>query len=161
MRARCARRRTDSQRHRGVIHGETERIALEFHLRDNVDLVLAAGGDEALTLRTEKRRGPAEGQARQQVEQRQLGAGLGPHRVRYSVGAMNLTAHPWPSTDEIRVGSTILTSDSLAMKVVMRMLSSGVLSTAWRGPNLRVAISGSNEYPCCAACHRSLAKPGE
>jgi hypothetical protein len=123
-----ASRWTHSHRHRRVVYGKTELIASESHLRSNVDLILAAGRDKVLALGAEKRRSLTKRQARQKIKQLQRGDGLGAHRFCQSVGEANLTSHPRPTTDEMRTGSTILTSDSLATKVVRRMLLRLVLS---------------------------------
>jgi len=45
-----------------------------------------------------------------------------------SIGGMNCTSHPKGCISRIRLGSTILTSDSPAKKVVMRMLLRAVLT---------------------------------
>ena len=74
-------RRTQGQRYRGRVHGEAKPIPIEFDLSSDVDVVLAAGGDEPIAFGTQEFRNPGESQSRQRVEERQLGARLRQHKI--------------------------------------------------------------------------------
>jgi hypothetical protein len=76
-----ARRRTQGQRYGGGVNGEAKPILIEFDLGGDIDVVLAACGNEVIALGTQELRGPDESEARQRVEQRQLGAGLRQHET--------------------------------------------------------------------------------
>ncbi len=129
-----ARRGTEGKRDRRAVHSEAKFLLIKFNLAGDIDVVLAASHDEATSLGTQKLRRPGEGQAREGIEQRQLGARFRQHHssgaVSFpgSVGGMNCTSHPKGSTAWMRLGSTILTSDSPAKNVVMRMLERAVLT---------------------------------
>ncbi|HWX30782.1 MAG TPA: hypothetical protein VNZ53_25500 [Steroidobacteraceae bacterium] len=73
--------RAEGKRDGGRVHGEAKAILIEFDLSGDVDVVLAAGGDEAITLGTQEFRNPGESQSRQRVEERQLGAWLRQHEI--------------------------------------------------------------------------------
>jgi hypothetical protein len=65
-----ARRRTQGKRYGGGVNGEAKPILIEFDLGGDVDVVLAARGNEVIALRTQELRGPNESEARKRVEQR-------------------------------------------------------------------------------------------
>jgi hypothetical protein len=75
-----------------------------------------------------------ERKAREGIKQRQLGARLRQHdsptalSLPGSVGETRCTSHPKGTTDWMRLGSTILTSDSPAKNVMIRMLERAVLT---------------------------------
>ena len=73
--------RTQGQRHGGRVHGEAEPIPIEIDLGGEVDIVLPAGSDEVGAFGAQKFRGLKESQARQFVEERQLGALLRQHEI--------------------------------------------------------------------------------
>jgi hypothetical protein len=77
----ATRRRIESQPYGGGFDGEAELIGTQLYLGRDVDIVLAALGDETLAFGAEQFRGLPESQAREQVEQRQLGARLGQHAI--------------------------------------------------------------------------------
>ena len=99
------------------------------------ELALAGLRERFPSAGPQELRRPAKGEVRESVEQRQLGARLRQHdrsgAVSFagSVGDVNCTSHPKGCTSRMRLGSTILTSDSPAKNVVMRMLLNGVLTT--------------------------------
>jgi hypothetical protein len=139
VRRATARCRAEGKRYCGGVNGEPKLIPIEFDLRADIDVVLTARSDEAIAAGTQELHGLEHGQARERVEQRQLAACLRQHEnwqtirkgICHSVGRMNFTLQLWASVNEIRDGSTILTSDSRATNVVMRILSSEVFSTTW------------------------------
>ena len=76
-----ARRRTEGKRYGSGVNGEAKPIPIEFDLGGDIDVVLAARGDEAIAIGTQELRSPNKCQARKRVEQRQLGAGLRQHET--------------------------------------------------------------------------------
>ena len=72
---------THSECYGGRVHGEAKPVPVEFDLGGDVDVVLAAGGDEAIALGTQEFRAPEESQARECVKERQLGARLRQHGI--------------------------------------------------------------------------------
>lgn len=60
---------------------ESELVLLELDLRDDIDVVLAAGGDELAAAVAQKPGRLGEGQARQRVEERQLGSRICGHEI--------------------------------------------------------------------------------
>jgi len=77
----AACRRTQGKRYGAGVNGEAKPIPIEFDLGGDIDIVLAAGGDEAIAIGTQEFRSPDECQARKRVEQRQLGAWLRQHEI--------------------------------------------------------------------------------
>ena len=71
--------RTQGERDRGGIDGQPEAVPTEFHLRGNVNVPLAARGNEVVAFWAQQSRGFEEGEAREGVEQRQLSACLRRH----------------------------------------------------------------------------------
>jgi hypothetical protein len=71
-----ARRRTQAQGDRGGVDFEAESLAVEVDLGRDVNLVLAALGDQPVPFGSEKLRGLNEAQARQGVEERKRVARL-------------------------------------------------------------------------------------
>jgi len=127
-------RGTECKRDRRAVHGKAKLLWIEFNLAGDVDVVLSACHDEAAPLGTQELYRPGERKAREGIKQRQLGARLRQHdspaalSLRGSVGEIGRTSHPKGTTDWMRLGSTILTSDSPAKNVTIRMLERAVLT---------------------------------
>ena len=77
----AARRRTQGKRYGGGVNGEAKPILIEFDLGGDIDVVLAARGNEVIAFGTQELRCPNESEARKRVKQRQLGAWLGQHEI--------------------------------------------------------------------------------
>ena len=82
------------------VHGQAKPIPIEFDLRGNVDVVLSAGGDEAITLGTQEFRNPGVSSALGFVNMR-YETSCNSHRA----AGINSIWHPTVSTRETRLGS--------------------------------------------------------
>jgi hypothetical protein len=65
-----ARRWAQGKRYGGGVNGEAKPILIEFDLGGDIDVVLAACGDEAIAIGAQELRSPNESQSRKRVEQR-------------------------------------------------------------------------------------------
>ncbi len=71
-----ASRRAESQRDHRALHGKSKLAPIEFDLRGEIDIVLAARRDKLASLSAEELRGAGESETRKCIEQGQIGARL-------------------------------------------------------------------------------------